>query len=85
MERQGDDSPPAVYSTAAEDFTYVGVNIPCQKACPAGTNIPAYIRALYEERYGDSYEINRRANVLPGVLGRICSRPCEGACRHGSG
>jgi glutamate synthase (NADPH/NADH) small chain len=90
MERKGGDSPSggetsprAVYSTADEDFTYVGVNIPCQKACPAGTNIPAYIRALYEERYGDSYEINRRANVLPGVLGRICSRPCEGACRHG--
>jgi len=79
----GETSPRTVYSTAAEDFTYVGVNIPCQKACPAGTNIPAYIRALYEERYGLSYEINRRANVLPGVLGRICSRPCEGACRHG--
>jgi formate dehydrogenase major subunit len=22
-------------------------------------------------------------NVLPGVLGRICSRPCERVCRHG--
>ncbi len=71
------------YSTAPEDFYYMGVNIPCQGACPAETNIPAYIRALFEEAYDDSYEINRAANILPGVLGRICSRPCEEKCRHG--
>jgi formate dehydrogenase major subunit len=58
-------------------------NIPCQTACPAGTNIPAYIRAIIEKQYGESYEINREANVLPGILGRICSRPCEEVCRHG--
>ncbi|MDX8400402.1 MAG: FAD-dependent oxidoreductase, partial [Gallionellaceae bacterium] len=57
-------------------------NVPCQAACPAGTNIPAYIRMISEERIGRSYELNRLANVLPGVLGRICSRPCEDACRH---
>jgi NADPH-dependent glutamate synthase beta subunit-like oxidoreductase len=73
----------AVFSTAREDFTYMGINVPCQKACPASTNIPAYIRALYEGLYGRSYRINREANVLPGVLGRICSRPCEARCRHG--
>jgi formate dehydrogenase major subunit len=61
----------------------MGINVPCQKACPASTNIPAYIRALYEGRYDRSYGINRAANVLPGVLGRICSRPCEAMCRHG--
>jgi glutamate synthase (NADPH) small chain len=77
MERQ------IIYSTEPEDFYYMGVNVPCQAACPASTNIPAYIRALYEERYDRSYEINRLANILPGVLGRICSRPCEDKCRHG--
>jgi glutamate synthase (NADPH/NADH) small chain len=72
-----------IYSTEPEDFYYMGVNVPCQAACPASTNIPAYIRALYEEHYGRSYEINYLANILPGVLGRICSRPCEDKCRHG--
>ena len=72
-----------VYSSAPEDFYYMDVNIPCQSACPADTNIPAYIRALYEKEYDRSYDINRRANILPGVLGRICSRPCEDKCRHG--
>ena len=73
------------YSTAAEDFFYTAINIPCQEACPARTNIPAYIRALYENDPWASYEINRMANILPGVLGRICSRPCEDQCRHGEG
>lgn len=76
----GDNS---IYSTAPEDFYYMDINVPCQKACPADTNIPAYIRTLFEGRYKDSYEINRLANILPGVLGRICSRPCEDLCRHG--
>lgn len=72
-----------IYSREAEDFYYMGINVPCQGACPALTNIPAYIRALYEERYGRSYDINHMANILPAVLGRICSRPCEDKCRHG--
>jgi len=72
-----------VYSTDPEDFYYVDINVPCQSACPADTNIPAYIRALFEAEYGNSYDINRAANILPGVLGRICSRPCEDRCRHG--
>jgi glutamate synthase (NADPH/NADH) small chain len=45
--------------------------------------VPAYIQMILEGRYGRSYEVNRFANVLPGTLGRICSRPCEDACRHG--
>ncbi len=72
-----------VYSTDARDFGQVAKSIPCQDACPARTNIPGYIRSIYEKRYGRAYELNRIANILPGVLGRICARPCESACRHG--
>jgi formate dehydrogenase major subunit len=72
-----------LYSSDPEDFYYMDVNIPCQSACPADTNIPAYIRALFEKEYDKSYHINRIANIFPGVLGRICSRPCEDKCRHG--
>ena len=71
------------YSADPEDFYYMDVNIPCQRACPVDTNIPAYIRALFEKQYDQSYGINRSVNILPGVLGRICSRPCEDKCRHG--
>ena len=72
-----------VYSAQPEDFYYMDINVPCQGACPAYTNIPAYIRLVFEESYGSSYEINHAANILSGVLGRICSRPCEDKCRHG--
>ncbi|MCF8044666.1 MAG: FAD-dependent oxidoreductase [Desulfarculaceae bacterium] len=73
-----------IYSSDARDFGQVAKSIPCQAACPAATNIPGYIRCIYEKRYGRAYELNRICNILPGVLGRICSRPCEQACRHGS-
>lgn len=71
------------YSTDPRDFGQVANSIPCQAACPARTNIPGYIRCINEKRYSRAYELNRGANILPGVLGRICSRPCESACRHG--
>ena len=58
---------------------------PARVLVPPRTNIPAYIRALYEKDYDKSYDINRQVNILPGVLGRICSRPCESKCRHGEG
>jgi len=74
---------PVRYSTDPRDIGWVEENVPCQTACPAGTNIPAYIRMISEKRFGRSYELNRMDNVLPGVLGRICSRPCEPKCRHG--
>jgi formate dehydrogenase major subunit len=66
-----------------KDFEWLDRNIPCQKACPAGTDIPAYLTAIAEERPADAYRINLRDNIFPGILGRVCSRPCESACRHG--
>ena len=71
------------FSTDSRDMGWVQENIPCQWSCPARTNIPGYIRTIFEERFGRSYEINRFVNLMPGVLGRICSRPCEPVCRHG--
>jgi len=82
--RHGAREPGAVYySDDPRDIGWVKQNVPCQTACPAGTNIPAYIWAIMDDAYGASYEINREANVLPGILGRVCSRPCEDECRHG--
>lgn len=75
--------PPTYLSTDPRDLGWVKTNVPCQSACPAGTQVPGYIRDIVEQRFGASYEANREANVLPGVLGRICSRPCEDQCRHG--
>ncbi|TAN37425.1 MAG: FAD-dependent oxidoreductase [Verrucomicrobia bacterium] len=69
--------------TQRKDLDWLGRNIPCQKACPAGTDIPEYLSAIYRGEYERAYRINLRDNVFPGVLGRVCARPCESACRHG--
>lgn len=66
-----------------KDFDWLAKNIPCQQACPARTDIPEYLNAIYKGEYERAYRINLRDNVFPGVLGRVCSRPCEDMCRHG--
>jgi formate dehydrogenase major subunit len=65
------------------DRKWIDINIPCQAACPIMTDIPGYIGAITERDYAKAYMINRMDNVLPGVLGRVCNRPCEPVCRHG--
>ena len=56
--------------------------VDCQWACPAHTDVPEYIRLIAQGRFTDAYMVNRRSNVFPGVLGRVCDRPCEPACRR---
>lgn len=68
---------------APKDFVWSAKNVPCQNSCPAGTNIPEYLNAIYRGEYDRAYRINLWDNVFPGVLGRVCARPCEEKCRHG--
>src|SRR3546814_5484329 len=56
--------------------------VDCQYACPAHTDVPAYIRLIAQGRYADAYMLNRESNVFPGILGRTCDRPSEPACRR---
>ncbi len=57
--------------------------VDCQWACPAHTDVPEYIRLIAQGQFTDAYMVNRESNVFPGVLGRVCDRPCEPACRRG--
>lgn len=57
--------------------------VDCQWACPAHTDVPAYIRMIAQGEFSDAYMLNRESNVFPGILGRVCDRPCEPACRRG--
>lgn len=67
---------------ASVDFDVIAKDVPCQAACPAKTNVPEYIHKIAEGDHDGAYRINQEDNVFPGVLGRICTRPCEGACRY---
>ncbi len=66
-----------------KDFDWIEKNIPCQTACPAGTDIPGYLGAIARGDHKEAYRLNLIDNVFPAVLGRVCTRPCEPACRHG--
>lgn len=57
--------------------------VDCQWACPAHTDVPQYIRLIAQGQFSDAYMLNRESNVFPGILGRVCDRPCEPACRRG--
>jgi len=57
--------------------------VPCRAACPAGVDIPWYLRLIAEGRFDEAHAVIREKIPFPGVLGRICVRPCEEACRRG--
>jgi NADPH-dependent glutamate synthase beta subunit-like oxidoreductase len=57
--------------------------VDCQWACPSHTPVPEYIRLIAQGRYAAAYMLNWESNVFPGILGRVCDRPCEPACRRG--
>jgi len=68
--------------TDTNDPDYFHKVVDCQWACPAHTPVPEYIRLIAQGRYSDAYMVNRASNVFPGILGRVCDRPCEPACRR---
>ncbi|MGD0900551.1 MAG: FAD-dependent oxidoreductase, partial [Thermoguttaceae bacterium] len=57
-------------------------DVPCRTACPAHTNIPEYIGHIAHGQFEEAHRINQEDNVLPNILGRICTRPCESRCRY---
>ncbi len=68
--------------TNIKDPEYFHKVIDCQYACPSHTPVPEYIRLISQGKYDEAFKINWISNVFPGILGRICDRPCEPACRR---
>jgi NADPH-dependent glutamate synthase beta subunit-like oxidoreductase len=69
--------------TDISDPRYFHKVVDCQWACPTHTPVPEYIRLIAQGRYAAAYMLNWESNVFPGILGRVCDRPCEPACRRG--
>jgi ferredoxin len=55
---------------------------PCEVTCPAHMNIPLMIRQIASGELGDAIATVKKDIALPAVLGRICPKPCEKACRR---
>lgn len=56
------------------------VTAPCMEACPATLDIPGYIELIRNNKFEDSLNVIRKNCILPGVVGRVCTHPCEEAC-----
>ncbi len=72
----------ARYQSTTVTPDWYQTNIPCQVGCPAHTDVSTYIGLISQARFDEAYLLNRKANVVPGVLGRTCARPCEPVCRR---
>jgi NADH-quinone oxidoreductase subunit F len=58
------------------------VGAPCRHTCPAGIDVPRYIRCIAARRYRDALDVIRERIPFPSVCGWICVHPCEAKCRR---
>jgi NADPH-dependent glutamate synthase beta subunit-like oxidoreductase len=57
--------------------------VPCKAVCPAHIDVPGYLRMIAEGKADEANAIIREKVPFPGVVGRVCIRPCEEVCRRG--
>ena len=55
---------------------------PCRQACPLGVNCQGYVQLIALGEEAKALELLRETLPFPGILGRICSQPCEDGCHH---
>jgi len=58
-------------------------NFPCMMACPVHTEAGRYVHLIAKGEYAEAYRVARAPNPFASICGRICSAPCETACRRG--
>ncbi len=57
---------------------------PCQNACPLGVNCQGYVQLVTRGEEARAMALLRETLPFPGILARVCSRPCEEACHKKS-
>ena len=55
---------------------------PCKATCPAHVSVQGFIALANKGRYREALELFKQAHPFPGVCGRVCHHPCEGACNR---
>ncbi len=56
---------------------------PCIAACPAGIDVPGYLRLIAHGEPAAACALIMEKAPFPGILGRVCTHPCEPACKRG--
>lgn len=55
---------------------------PCRAACPAHTDVQAYVGLIAQGKYNEAFEVITAPNPIASVCSMICHHPCEQACRR---
>jgi heterodisulfide reductase subunit A-like polyferredoxin len=55
---------------------------PCRASCPIHVNAQGYIALIAAGKFEEALALVREKNPFPGITGRICTHPCETACRR---
>jgi NADPH-dependent glutamate synthase beta subunit-like oxidoreductase len=55
----------------------------CTEACPAGIDVPGYLRYIADDKPDEACKLIIEKAPFPGILGRVCTHPCETACKRG--
>lgn len=71
------------YKITKSDDQWFRENINCQFACPVNTPAMSYIECITQGDFQAALRLNFMANIFPHILGRVCTHPCETACRRG--
>ncbi|MFO7773880.1 MAG: FAD-dependent oxidoreductase [Dehalococcoidia bacterium] len=57
---------------------------PCSAACPAELDVWKYVQLTAVGRFEEALAVIRETTPFAGVLGYVCTRPCEAACERGN-
>ncbi len=55
---------------------------PCHLACPAHTDVQAYIKAIAQGDDRKAVALIKEKISIPASIGRVCPHPCENDCRR---
>lgn len=55
---------------------------PCQSACAAGTNVPAYVALTGQGKFAEALGVVRERMPFASACGRICLHRCEQECNR---
>src|SRR3989339_1522300 len=53
---------------------------PCREACPAGIDVPRYVRHIQKGEFDKALAVIRERIPFPFVCGYACVHPCETKC-----
>jgi NADPH-dependent glutamate synthase beta subunit-like oxidoreductase/heterodisulfide reductase subunit B len=62
----------------------IGDNLPyCQATCPLHIDVRGYVALVKEGKYSESLRLIKEKLPFPGIMGRVCTHPCESKCKRG--